>query len=501
VSRRRGGALLALGVLGIAVGSISASAGATLPPSGGDGSSSSSLPVASTTPASAASSASIGAIRHVVVVVEQNHTFDSYFGRYPGVDGLTGVAAPLLPGGQGERATFTDYSAAAVDTALAGRTTEALDSSQTMADRVLANGTDQLLLAQAAEGHAWQLATTVHTAASAAPLWSVAKSGVLFDHYFSSEPGGTVRNVLSLLTGTTVDLADGGGDTLKDLRDLKVPTVFDELQQAGHSWKYYVGDLAKVDGPAVVSGKYLRPDATPPAALTWAPVLGMRRFWDDAALSSNFADQEQLYVDAAQGRLPDVSFVLPQPTDHPNSAGDVGQTRLLSVLNAVTSSPNWDSTAVFVVWDDWGGMFDHVTPPAGRGSRVPMILLSPWVTPGTIASESFDHLSVLNFIVRQFGLASMSARQDAAKTFDRLFVPTASAAPVFSKVPLPRGPVGTGHQNALTLALYALAFFATIGFFVWVWRRPSPGGRGRDDDDDEPLVGPPITPADEVSVG
>ena len=480
MSRRRSIAIATVTLLVALVGPVGAAA--TLPPVSPSATDPTTAP-----PVAVADLTGLAAIDHVVVVVEQNHTFDSYFGRYPGVDGLQGVEAPLLPDGNGKRASFTDYDPGAVAAILRSTDVEPLDSSTLMATVVASEGTDRLLQYQADAGHAWQLATTVHTEESAAGVWDVARQSVLFDQYFSSELGGSLPNMLSMLTGRSIDVQGGTRGTVDILRTTQTPTVFDRLSETGHTWRYYVGGIDGIDPEAVRSGRYAEDGVEVPAALTWAPVLGMSRFWDDPELKGNLVDQTELYADAASGRLPDVSFVLPAPTDHPNTTGSIGQTRLLSVLNAVAASPSWRSTAVFVVWDDWGGMFDHVTPPEGKGARVPMMLLSPWIRPGTIVSGTYDHLSILNFIAQRFGLETFSRAQASAPAFDDLFVDDFTPAPTFTATALDRGPVGTGGQNAATLWLYLAFLVGTAGFVTYLVRRGMAGrrgGPGRDDDDD-----------------
>ena len=134
----------------------------------------------------------------------------------------------------------------------------------------------------------------------------------------------------------------------------------------------------------------------------------MQRFWTDPALSQNVRPQADLFADAASGSLPAITYVLPQPTTHePLVVGP--DLRLLSILNAIETSPDWSTTAVVVTWDDWGGYYDHVAPPVAPdghqlGMRAPLLLLSPWAQGGTVSNQTLDHSSIPALATSLFGL-------------------------------------------------------------------------------------------------
>lgn len=416
---------------------------------------------------------SASGIDKIVVVVEQDHTFDSYFGAYPGANGLVGATPPLLPNGSGGRATFAGFDEAVAQKLRPHTGSSPLDNSAATA-RFAARGSvmDKVLLAQQRAGHQPDAAVLLHTASSAAPVWSVAHEGVLFDNYFSAALGGSVANMLAMLTGRTLPLDDGDPQTLRTLAGWNADTVFDRLSDRGWSWRYYVGTIDRVDPERVVDGTYASASApTTPAALYRDPVLGMKRFWTEPALRAGLVGQDDFYRDAANGALPNVAFVSPSPSDYPVSNSVFAQSRLLSIVNALTKSPDWPHMAVFVVWDDWGGFFDHVRPTHDDGFRVPMILLSPWARRGEVDGGRRDHLSILSFIVQRFGLAPLSARQEAAAGFDEALQARPSPVrPVFTVQQLARSPVGTRRQNTFTLAIY-LVGAAVLGGFTWLVRR------------------------------
>ena len=401
-------------------------------------------------------------IDHVIVIIEQNHTFDSYFGDYPGVNGLSGEADVADPSNgrtefEGEnRGRLTNGRLAALDALGAGTAQGFVD-------------------AQDRRGHDGTLALDSRDRESASILWELADRYTLFDNYYSSTHGGSLANTLHLMTGDDHGVSADNKEALATVRELDAPTVFDRLADAGESWKLYVGRLDEIDPESVVDGSYEQDDETTPSALYWAPALAMPRFWIDPELRSGLVDQEAFYRDTAGGELPAVSFVIPQPTDHPAGAGDQGQVRLQSLLNSVIKSPDWDRTAVFVVWDDWGGFRDHVTPPTGLGFRVPMLLISPHARQGHVSSTQLDHTSVLDFIIDQYGLEPLSNRQAASNGFeDALLTTPRGDRQLVTDIVLDPTPVGTQSQNRTTLLLYLGAMAIGLAWLARLWRRPRP---------------------------
>ena len=173
------------------------------------------------------------------------------------------------------------------------------------------------------------------------------------------------------------------------------------------SWRYYIGGLEQIDDHKVASGTYADSSQATPSQLYWAPVLSMKRFWTDPQLAMNIRTQNDLFTDAAAGRLPSISYVLPQPTSHEPQV-EAPDLRALSIVNAIRTSPQWANTAIMITWDDWGGYYDHVAPPKADGHqlgfRVPMILLSPWAAENRVSSEVLDHSSIPAFAAKLFNL-------------------------------------------------------------------------------------------------
>ncbi len=327
---------------------------------------------------------------------------------------------------------------------------------------------DGFALAQASRGRAHELVMLHHDGTTAPGLWALADQYVLFDRFHSSVMGGSLPNMLHLIAGDDGPFTRESKANLAALHDSRIVTVFDHLTEAGLSWNFYAGRIDRIDGEAVLDGTYLDPGTVTPSILYWAPVFAMRRFWTDPDLSGRLSDQEAFYEDAARGNLPSLSFVLPRPTDHVPSRIRASEGRVLSLINAVAKSPQWESTAVFVVWDDWGGFYDHVLPPPGYGFRLPALMISPWAKEGHVSHVPADHTSVLKFIVDNFDLPPLSQRQQDAASLDGAFDFRSGPRPrpIFSMAELPSIPVSTPTQNRVTLWIYLICLggAAGIGF-------------------------------------
>src|SRR3990170_1676080 len=433
-------------------------------------------------PSATADAASAGdlsqRIDHIIVVVEENHTFDSYFGTYPAANGTYGATSFPLDPTTGTPVEPIPYSESLRERVLATATEgkELISNGRAAAEEAYNGGLmDGFVGAQVRRGNDPQISMVYYSKEDARGLWDVADRFVLFDKYFSSALGDSLPNMLYLLAGTSNGIKGGTKKTLAQITD-GVPTVFDQLQAAGVSWKYYIGGLESLDRERIAGGDYLRSDEPTPSQMYWAPVLSMKRFWEDPQLNAGLASQEQFFLDAARGQLPAVSFVLPSPTDHPLNVPSAPQQRLLSLVNAMGKSPQWERSAMFIVWDEWGGFYDHVPPPQvdemGLGLRVPALLVSPWAKRGSVSHDQYDHTSILNFIAQRFGLPSLSPREAASNSFETAFEFDAPPreAPAFGLASIPAAPVGTPSQNRLTLMAYLEIFAvvaAVIGFLVW----------------------------------
>jgi phospholipase C len=152
----------------------------------------------------------------------------------------------------------------------------------------------------------------------------------------------------------------------------------------------------------------------------WNPLPAFPQVADNPAQNNRLVDTSQFYQDAAAGKLPQVSWVIPSSpvSEHPPSGVEEGMAYVTGLVNAVMQSPDWDSTAIFISWDDWGGFYDHVVPPSvdqyGLGIRVPGLIISPYAKQGYIDHTQLSFESWLKIVEERFGVVPMTARDQGA---------------------------------------------------------------------------------------
>jgi phospholipase C len=179
------------------------------------------------------------------------------------------------------------------------------------------------------------------------------------------------------------------------------------MHRAGVSWRYYVFNGTEPDcaNDALLTCPPVRQKATTPGI--WNPLLRFDTVRNDHQLS-NITSIKNFYTSAANGRLPDVSWVIPsgEVSEHPPGKVSAGQSYVTGLVNAVMRGPDWKSTAIFVTWDDWGGLYDHVQPPRvdrdGYGLRVPGIVISPYARRGYIDHQVLSFDAYAKFIEDRF---------------------------------------------------------------------------------------------------
>jgi len=370
-------------------------------------------------------------INHLVFIVMENRSFDHYFGTYPGADGIPmrngkpTVCQPTAGGGcaspyhdtnfidqggpHGNKSSITAYDNGRMDGFI-----KALDT--------YGNGCrlhpDTPPCPQATNGPAGQPDIMgYHTAQELPNYWKYARRYTLFDHMFAPVDSWTLPSHLYLISGWSAYCPN-----LNDPMSCKSELVFHPasqyndqwvgatwradmanqyprpyvwapitwlLYQQGVSWGYFVGSGSCVTPPCGgLTG--------PVTADVQNPLPGFIAT-EATAQFANIRSNEDFLKMAAHGNLPSVSWVVPvkDAGDHPPDDISRGQKYVTDLINAVTDGPpeQWDHTAIFVTWDDWGGFYDHVKPPQSidgipgdnYGFRVPAFMVSPW------ARQGIDH--------------------------------------------------------------------------------------------------------------
>jgi len=392
-----------------------------------------------TGPATPSASATTGItkIKHVVVLMQENRSYDSYYGHLHD---------------QGQPGSSVEPNTGNPDPVNAGQTITPFKTTQqcTVADLNHSwNGTHQEWDNGKMDGFTAANVDTNDPSGRRAMgyfdkqtlpfYYGLANTFAIADHYFASVLTQTFPNRFYLLTGTSFghirnDLPPNGGYAQK--------TVFQLLDQATPkvSWKIYLASF-QVEQLFTYVQKH----------------------------SSHVTTMAQYYKDAAAGKLPQVAFVESDPfgdvnhesDEHPPANVQVGAKFTHDVMQALIKSPNWSSSAMFLTYDEHGGYYDHVAPPPAPkpdniapmlqpgdtpaafdryGIRVPAIVVSPYARKHFVSHTVYDHTSILRFIEKRFGLPNLTNRDKAANPMLGMFdftkvsnpKPTLLAAPVNS---------------------------------------------------------------------
>jgi phospholipase C len=356
-------------------------------------------------------------IKHFLVLMQENHSFDNYFGTYPGADGIPeDTCMPVDNSRDPSRPATTDACVepfhiegeAILDLGHSGGVHNAQYNNGRM-DGFIKVFNDRRGVGNQAMGH--------YDDRDIPYYWNVADNYVLFDRLFTSAAGGSVWNHMFWTTGTPGNPA---ADLLLPTGFDHVPTIFDRLQEAGISWKFYVQNYR----PEIT---FRTPGTGDDASqIVWVPPLNYNRFLDDPALSSRIVDMSEYHRDLADGTLPAVSFMVPAgASEHPPGSIQAGERFVRSLLNALMASSSWNSSAFMWTYDDWGGWYDHVAPPVvdqyGYGFRSPALLVSPYAKKGHVDHTTLDFTSELKFIQNNWGVAPLGDRDRAANDITTAF--------------------------------------------------------------------------------
>ena len=361
--------------------------------------------------ADAADPASRTPIRHVVSLMQENHSFDNYFGTYPGADGIPpGTCMPVDPTVRGGRCIAPFH--------IGNRAVEDLNhSARVHAAQYNGGRMNGFLSAIAQERGRVQPLVMGHYDARDLPFyWNVADQYVLFDRFFTSAAGGSVTNHMYWVTG-------GPGNERGDFiphGGFDAPTIFDRLERAGVSWKFYVQNY----DPGITFRSRALGDRG--SQVVWVPLLNYARFVDDPALFAHIVPMERFYEDLQRGDLPAVAYLVPSgSSEHPPGSIKAGETFVRTLINAIMRSRYWTSSAFIWTYDDWGGWYDHVRPPRvdrfGYGFRAPALLVSAYARRGHVEHATMDFTSILKFIEENWGLEPLARRDRRATSIARAF--------------------------------------------------------------------------------
>ncbi len=347
-------------------------------------------------------------IKHLVVLMQENHTFDNYFGTYPGANGIPmDIKMPIDP---------TDPSKGFVTPWHIGDTgiTDLSHTPTTFSAQYNNGLMDGFVSALNKLNQNGNLSMGYFDGTDIPYYWNLAANYVLFDNFFSSAKDGSAANHMYWIAGASPN--PGRSQKLPSVL-AKVPTIFDRLQAAGVSWKFYVENYDRS-----INYRTMAAHGNRASQVVWVPLLNFDRFIDDPSLSSHIVDLSQYYLDLRAGTLPAVSYIVPSgASEHPPQKPITGERSVKNLIQELMRSSAWNSSAFMLLYDDWGGWYDHVTPPHmdsfGYGLRVPALLVSPFSKVGFIDSTQLDFTSVLKFIEENWQVAPLASRDSMAHNF------------------------------------------------------------------------------------
>jgi phospholipase C len=398
-------------------------------------------------------------IKHFITLMQENHSFDNYFGSYPGADGIPkGTCMPfdnkdpkggcVPPFHLGNRAV-TDL----------GHTREVFDA-QYNRGRM-----DGFVSSFRRQGQSGQHAMGYYDDRDIPYYWNIADNYVLFDRFFTSSGAGSVWNHMFWVTATPgnprEDMIPPGG-----FGDL--PTIFDRLEAAGVSWKFYVQNYDPTVNFRTIK---VAEKGERASQVIWVPLLSYARYIDDPKLRSHIVDLDEYYQDLARGTLPAVSYIVPAgASEHPPGRIQAGERFVRGLLNALASSTSWKDSAFTWTYDDWGGWYDHVKPPQvdefGYGFRAPALVVSAWARRGKVDHTTLDFTSILKFIEENWNLRPLARRDAAANSIGVAFDFRAGPRPpeYISTVRIPSAPP-EGRRPVIYTA-YGLALALSVAIFA-----------------------------------
>jgi len=391
-----------------------------------------------------------GKITHIVYVVQENRSFDNLFQGYPGADTVSsgkdskGHTIALKPVSLKTQYDI-DHSAAAMFAACDG--TGKIPGTQCRMD-----GFNRENIYGGPKNP--QYVYVPH--GESKPYFEMAHEWVLADKMFQSQLDESFvahQYIIAAQAQSAVDLPYGTWGCPNDAGDYvytigmnrgkryghEVPcfdyqTLADELDGAGLSWRFYT---SKYSAPSSDGGAF------------WSSYQAVKHiYYGPDWVRDVITPQKRFLMDVRAGKLSNFTWITPMcvNSDHTNCGGGLGPSWVSAIVDTVGKSKFWNSTAIFVQWDDWGGLYDHVPPPYedydGNGFRVPLLVISPYAKQNYVSHVQYETASVLRFAEDLFGLGRLAAADrraasPAADCFDfsqkpRRFVPIqAPKAPSF----------------------------------------------------------------------
>jgi phospholipase C len=399
--------------------------------------------LASYSPPHKLSVSEIHKIKHVVIIMQENRSFDQYFGTFRGADGIPGMAGhrgsvPCIPDPQntdgGCDRPFHDRS----DENFGGpHTTKNAAADKNCANQARGRRCRMNGFAIQSE-NGLRCATTnplcspcrvtpnsgcpdvmgYHGGRDISNYWRYARDYVLQDHMFEQARSWSLPAHLFMLSEWAAKCSDqhdpfscksylGYGNRPMGGAKYAWTDITYLLHRAHVSWAYYLFKGIEPDCEADTQVTCRPVKQGPQTPTIWNPLPA----FTDVAQDRQRHDVKSLnafFSSAKSGMLPAVSWIIPNVSvsEHPPSLVSKGQTYVTGLINTIMQSPEWKSTAIFLAWDDWGGFYDHAVPPRvdrnGYGLRVPAMVISPYAKHGYVDHQTLSFDAYNKFIEDDF---------------------------------------------------------------------------------------------------
>jgi phospholipase C len=369
-------------------------------------------------------------IKHVVIIMQENRSFDSYFGTYPGAEGLprqNGKFMVCVNDPQKGTCVYPSHDPADRNSGGPHGTADAkadidggkMDGFITQAEKPQTNC--QPNQDTSCDNSNPQSVMGYHDARELPNYWKLAQNFVLQDHLFAPSSSWSLPAHLFLVSEWSAKCQTAGDSMscINALDKLDSPPDFGKnkdrpdphyawtdltylLFKNQVSWKYYIQAGSQPDcADDRAECPPVHQDSKTPGI--WNPLLYFDTVKENGQLK-NIVPVHDFYKDAKDGTLPAVSWITPNGSnsEHPPARLSDGQAWTASLIDAVAQSPDWDSTVIFLSWDDWGGFYDHVVPPTvdqnGYGIRVPGLMISAYAKQGYIDHQVLSHDAYFKFV-------------------------------------------------------------------------------------------------------
>ncbi len=393
-------------------------------------------------------------ISHIVVIVQENRTFNNLFATFPGI---TGTIVGKKKIGHGKKAQVEPINLTEVNLYDKLNLNHLRVSYKTAYDDGQMDAFNQIQFQVTHMGEGPRPYQYVNPS-QVVPYWTMATQYGLANAMFSTQGSGSFTAHQDLIRGgtelnSTQSMVDDptsseawGCDSPAGTVTSLITTKLKYLKDAGpfpctssfpSSGNSYLTLQTLLDGKSpAISWKYYVPqfaDYQPGALWNAFDVISTVRHGPEWGTNVSWPEKN-IFNDITKGALPAMSWVIPDEanSDHPGYGSDTGPSWVASVVNAIGESSYWNSTAIIVLWDDWGGFYDPVSPPkldkqGGPGFRVPMIVISPYARetsashPGYISNTVYGFGSVVRFVEDTFNLGRLGTTDGTSNSMSDMF--------------------------------------------------------------------------------